>query len=44
MAVTRVVCTTLSAATRNLQAHGYTIVALHPEIFRVSYFPKGIDV
>ena len=29
---------------RNLQAHGYIIVALHPEVFRVSYFHKGTDV
>ena len=34
----------LSISRRNPQAHGYTIVALHSKVFRVSYFPKGTDV
>jgi hypothetical protein len=34
----------LSAYRNNPQAHGITIVALHPEVFRVSYFPQGTKV
>jgi hypothetical protein len=34
----------LSISRRNPEAHGYTIVALHLEVFRVSYFPKRMDV
>ena len=32
-------CWYLNAYRNNPQAHGITIVALHPEVFRVSYFP-----
>jgi len=28
----------------NPQAHGITVVAFHPEVFRVSYFPQGTKV
>ena len=28
----------------NLQVYGSTIVALHPKVFRVSYFPQGTEV
>ena len=34
----------LNAYRNNPQAHGITIVAFHPEIFRVSYFPQGTEV
>ena len=34
----------LSISRGNPQAHGYTVVALHPKVFRISYFPKGTDV
>jgi len=34
----------LSVSRRNPQAHGYTIVALHPKVFMVSYSLKGMDV
>ena len=30
----------LNANRNNLQAHGITIVAFHPKVFRVSYFPQ----
>ena len=28
----------LNASRNNLQVHGITVVAFHPEVFRVSYF------
>ena len=28
----------------NPQAHGITVVAFHPEVFKVSYFPQGTEV
>jgi hypothetical protein len=34
----------LSISRKNLQAHGSTVVALHPEVCRVSYFPQGTEV
>ena len=34
----------LSISRRNLEVHGYTVVALHLEVFRVLYFPEGTDV
>ena len=27
-----------------MHVHGSTIIAIHPEVFRVSYFPKGTEV
>jgi hypothetical protein len=32
----------LLSVSRKVHAHGSTIVALHPEVFRVLYFPKGM--
>jgi hypothetical protein len=34
----------LNAYRNNPQAHKITIIAFHPEIFRVSYFPQGTKV
>jgi hypothetical protein len=34
----------LNAKINNSQAHGITVVALHPEVFRVSYFSQGTEV
>ena len=34
----------LNAYRNNPQAHGIIIVALHLEVFRVSYFPQGMVV
>ena len=34
----------LNANRNNPQAHGSTIVSLHPEVFRVSYFPQGMEI
>jgi hypothetical protein len=34
----------LTHTKNNPQAHGITIVAFHPEIFGVSYFPQGTKV
>ena len=34
----------LNAYRNNPQAHEVTIIALHPEVFRVSYFPQGTEV
>ena len=34
----------LNAYRNNPQAHRSTVIAFHPEIFRVSYFPKGTVV
>ena len=34
----------LDAYINNPQAHESTFVALHPEVFRVSYFPQGTEV
>jgi hypothetical protein len=34
----------LNAYKNNPQAHGITVVAFHPEVFRASYFPQGTDV
>ena len=34
----------LNANRNNPQPHGITVVALHPEVFRVSYFPQGTEV
>ena len=34
----------LNAYRNNPQAHGIIIVALHLEVFRVSYFPQGMEV
>ena len=34
----------LSISRRNPQAHGYNIVALHPVIFKVSYFTSNQSV
>ena len=34
----------LNANRNNPQAYGITVVALHPEVFRVSYFPQGTGV
>ena len=31
----------LNAHRKDPQAHGKTVVALHPEVFRVSYFTQG---
>ena len=33
-----------NAYRNNPQAHGITVVALHLEVFRVSYFPQGTEV
>ena len=34
----------LNTNRNNQQAHGITVVALHPEVFSVSYFPQGTEV
>jgi hypothetical protein len=34
----------LNVCRNNPQAHGITIVAFHPKVFRVSYFPQGMEV
>jgi len=34
----------LNAYRNNPQAHGIIIVALYPEVFRVSYFPREMEV
>ena len=34
----------LNANRNNPKAYGITIVALHPKVFRVSYFPWGMKV
>ena len=34
----------LNANRNDPQLHGITVVALHPEVFRVSYFPQGTEV
>jgi len=34
----------LNAKRKNPQAHGITVVAFHPEVFRVLYFPHGTGV
>jgi hypothetical protein len=34
----------LNTNRNNPQAHESTVVALHPEVFRVSYFPQGMEV
>jgi hypothetical protein len=34
----------LNVNRNNPQAHGITVVALHLEVFRVSYFPQGMEV
>jgi hypothetical protein len=34
----------LNTNRNNPQEHESTVVALHPEVFRVSYFPQGIEV
>ena len=34
----------VNAYRNNLQAYGITVVALHLEVFRVSYFPQGTEV
>jgi hypothetical protein len=34
----------LNANKNNLQAHKIIVVALHPEVFRVSYFPQGMEI
>ena len=34
----------LNAYRNNPQAHGITVVAFHPEVFTVSYFPQGTEV
>jgi hypothetical protein len=31
-------------ANSNPQVHGSTVVALHPKVFMVSYFPWGMEV
>jgi len=33
----------LNANRNDPQAHGITVVAFHPEVFRVSYFPQGTE-
>ena len=32
----------LNAYRNNPQVHKITVVAFHPEVFRVSYFPQGM--
>ena len=34
----------LNTNRNNPQVHGITVVALHPEVFRVSYFSQGTEV
>jgi hypothetical protein len=34
----------LNANRNNLQVHGSTVVALHPDVFRVLYFPQGMKI
>ena len=34
----------LNTYRNNPQVHGITIVAFHLEVFRVSYFPQGMEV
>ena len=34
----------LNAYINNPQAHKITVVALHPEVFRVTYFPQETEV
>jgi hypothetical protein len=34
----------LKANRKNLQAYGIAVVAVHSEVFRVSYFPQGMKV
>ena len=34
----------LNTYRNDLQAHGITVVALHLEVFRVSYLPQGTEV
>ena len=34
----------LNAYKNNPQAHRVTVVAFHPKVFRVLYFPSGTDV
>ena len=34
----------LNASRNNLQAHESTVVALHSEVFKVSYFPQKMEV
>ena len=39
MSVVEYMLVFLNAYRNNLQAHEITVVALHPKVFRVSYFP-----